>query len=172
MIITMSLPKTSVSAVAEAKAVNDVIKGIKDYQSKNWGIGLNGDTFQPDGFLSFFTQRGLHFKYYVVNKGVSIGSPEAYTANINELQNYISSVKISEKNQCQSVLNDLASYKSKFWAIGLNGDTLQPDAFDQFFAERGLQFFPFVRSKTGVSIGDESAYDKNIATLQAYVNAL
>ena len=165
----MALPKVSVSAITETKSVNDTIDGIKNYQSKNWGIGLNGDTFQPDGFLSFFTQRGLQFSYYVVNYGVSIGSPAAYGENISILQNYLSAFQTSEKTQCQSVLKDLQSYKSNFWAIGLNGDTFQPDGFNQFFAERGLPFLPFLRSK-GVSIGEESAYDENITVLQNYMN--
>jgi hypothetical protein len=164
----MALPKVSISAIVETKVVNDTIANLNDYKSKNWGIGLNGDTFQPDGFLSFFTQRSLHFSYYVVNNGVTIGSPASYDANINELKQYLNSFQSTEKAQCQSVINDLNSYKNSFWAIGLNGDTLQPDGFNQFFAERNLPFLPFVRSS--VSIGDQSAYDKNIATLQSYMN--
>jgi hypothetical protein len=165
----MALPKISVSAITETKAVHDTINGIKDFQSKGWGIGLNGDTFQPDGFLSFFAQRGLAFSFFVVNSGVSIGTSSAYGANIDTLQHYLSSFQGNEKAQCQSVLSDLQSYKAKFWAIGLNGDTFQPDGFNQFFAERGLPFFPFLRSK-GVSIGDQSAYDKNITALQSYIS--
>lgn len=165
----MALPVVSVSAITETKSVNDTINGIKDYQSKNWGIGLNGDTFQPDAFLGFFAQRNLHFSYYVVNHGVSIGSSAAYGENIKVLQDYLSAFQTSEKTKCLSVINDLQSYKSKYWAIGLNGDTFQPDGFNQFFAERGLIFLPFLRNK-GVSIGEESAYDKNIATLQSYMN--
>jgi len=164
----MALPKVSVSAITETKSVNDIINGIKDYQSKNWGIGLNGESFQPDGFLSFYTQRGLQFSYYVVNYGVSIGSPAAYGENISVLQHYLSVFQTSEKTQCQSILNELQSYKSNYWAIGLNGDTFQPDGFNQFFAERNLPFLPFLRNK-GVSIGEESAYDKNIATLLSYI---
>jgi hypothetical protein len=165
----MTLPKKSVSAITETKAVMDTIAGIKDYQHKNWGIGLNGDTFQPDGFLSFFTQRNLPFSYYVVNYGASIGTPVAYDANIKVLQQYLSAFQSAEKTQCQSVLNELDTYKKNFWAIGLNGDTLQPDGFNTFFAERELPFLPFVRSK-GVSIGADSAYDKNSTTLQSYMN--
>lgn len=166
----MALPKISVSAITETKAVIETINGIKDYQSKNWAIGLNGDSFQPDSFLGFFTQRGLSFSYYVLNHGVSIGSPAAYDANIKVLQQYLNAFQTNEKTQCQSVIGELESYKVNFWAIGLNGDTLQPDGFNPFFAERGLPFLPFVRSK-GVIIGDESAYDKNIATLKSYLSA-
>ena len=165
----MSLPKISVSAIEETKAVQGTIKGIKDYQSKNWGIGLNGDTFQPDTFLGFFTQRGLSFSFYVVNHGVAIGSSAAYQANISTLERYLSSFQAAEKSQCQAVIQDLKSYKERFWAIGLNGDSLQPDGFNQFFAERSLPFLPFVR-KGSVSIGQETAYDTNIATLEAYMN--
>lgn len=164
----MALPKIGVSAIDETKAVKGIIANIKDYQSKNWGIGLNGDTFQPDSFLSFFNKRSLTFSYYVVNHGVSIGSPAAYDANIKELERYLKTFQPNEKQDCQNTINELKSYKEKFWAIGLNGDTFQPDGFNKFFAERNLPFLPFVR-KGAVSIGEQSAYDKNIATINTYM---
>ena len=55
-------------------------------------------------------------------------------------------------------------------AIGLNGDTLQPDAFFTFFKARGLPFAFFVRSRVKkVVLGEDSAYEQNIITLNKYI---
>jgi len=168
----MSLPKVKTNAVQEIKNASTTISGLLDYKKKNWAIGLNGDTFQPDGFLQFFNDRELPFKYYLVSQGVSIGNQSAYDANVTTITQYVGTIRQSEMDACQKVIGDLQSYKSKFWAIGLNGDTLQPDDFNNFFAERGLTFLPFVRSTHGVHIGQESAYDANITTLKNYMSTL
>ncbi len=168
----MALPKVALPGNAEVKASRDMIAQLKDYQSKNWGIGLNGTTFSPDGFLRFFTERNLPFQYYVVNYGASIGSPAAYGANINTLEAYIGKIQSSETADCEKVMNEIATYQKNFWGIGLNGDTLQPDNFDKFFAMRDLPFKPFVRSTSGVKIGEQSAYDENIHTLKKYLSEL
>ncbi|BAZ29879.1 hypothetical protein NIES4074_23260 [Cylindrospermum sp. NIES-4074] len=154
----------------EIRAAQEKINGIRDYQSRNWAIGLNGDNFEPDAFLGFFTQRGLAFKYYINNKGVTVGSASAYGDNIATLERYVNNIRAEEHTAVESTINELAAYKSNSWAIGLNGDTLQPDGFNSFFAARELPFKPFVRGR--VSIGNESAYDENIATLRNYLNSL
>jgi hypothetical protein len=168
----MSLTKVETPGNVEVAACKAKITGLKDYQSKNWGIGLSGTTFSPDGFLTFFNQRNLPFSYYVVNYGVTIGSPAAYGENISTLEKHMSSVCSSETQAANQTIKQLQAYKSNFWAIGLNGDTLQPDGFNAFFADRQLPFKPFVRSTSGVSIGEESAYDENIATLKKYISEL
>ncbi|SOD78003.1 hypothetical protein [Spirosoma fluviale] len=163
-----TLPKVFVSAVDESKGVKTVIKDLKIYQENNWAIGLNGDTFMPDGFLGFFTNRSLSFKFYVQNNGVSIGLPTAYDENVSTLEVYMSAFVEAEKNSCTTTIDELKSYQSKNWAIGLDASTLQPDSFDYFFAARSLPFLPYVRMDM-VSIGDPTAYDKNIETLEKYI---
>ncbi|MDL2329592.1 hypothetical protein LJC71_07610 [Desulfosarcina sp. OttesenSCG-928-A07] len=157
----------------ELKKCNDIIVGIKDYQKKNWAIGLNGDTLQPDGFLAFFTERQLSFQYYVrsTKTKVNIGSPDAYDINIHTVEDYINNVKSFEKTAVNNTINSLEFYRSKNWAIGLNGDTLQPDNFLPFFAVRNLPFAYYVRNAK-LSLGDASAYDANIKTLQDYLASL
>lgn len=162
--------EVSLIPLQEIKAALGMIKELQDYKSQNWAIGLNGDTFEPDGFLKFFTQRGLAFKYYVNNKGVSVDSPSAYDENITTLNSYIDTLRSEEYTAADSTIKELKAYKAKFWAIGLNGDTLQPDGFNTFFAARELPFKPFVRSR--VSIGEESAYNVNIGTLESYIKSL
>jgi len=164
------LPRVSRPANEEIAAAREVIAHLNDYQSKNWGIGLNGSTFEPDGFLSFFTRRQLPFNYYVVNYGASIGSSAAYQENINTLENYINELSQRETEAVHTVIAQLEEYQSRFWAIGLNGDTLMPDDFNVFFASRGLSFKPFVRSTSGVNIGEENAYEVNINTLHEYLS--
>lgn len=75
---------------------------------------------------------------------------------------------LTEVTSVDQVLNDLQTYESRFWAIGLNGDTLQPDNFHKFFAARDISFQFFVRSMSGVSVGDSSAYQQNRQELQNY----
>ena len=162
--------KVSLIPSQEIKAALSKIKELQDYKNRNWAIGLNGDTFEPDEFLKFFIQRGLTFKYYVNNKGVSVGSPSAYEENIATLNTYIHNLLSEERAAVDSIIKELKAYKAKFWAIGLNGDTLQPDEFNSFFAARELPLKPFVRSR--VLIGSESAYNVNITMLESYINSL
>jgi hypothetical protein len=72
---------------------------------------------------------------------------------------------------CEYKMAELKEYKALNWAIGLNGDTLEPDGFVKFFDERNLPFEYYVRSQ-GVSQGDDSAYEKNITTLKNYITQL
>jgi Dyp-type peroxidase family len=72
---------------------------------------------------------------------------------------------------CEYKMAELKEYKALNWAIGLNGDTLEPDGFVKFFDERKLPFDYYVRSQ-GVSQGDDSAYEKNITTLKNYITQL
>jgi hypothetical protein len=154
----------------EIEATKQKIAELQDYKSRFWAIGLNGDTLQPDGFLQFFEERGLPFKYFVRSQ-ISVGDESAYDKNIATLKNYIQHVRTPEIDACQSTITELKTYKEKFWAIGLNGDTLQPDGFIVFFGVRNLPFKYFVRVQ-GVSLGEQSAYDENIATLETYIQSL
>ncbi|AUH53272.1 hypothetical protein CXB49_22040 [Chromobacterium sp. ATCC 53434] len=161
----------NVPAKQEIEAVNGTIKQLKDYQSKNWAIGLNGDDLAPDGFLAFFNERQLPFSYYVRAQGVSVGEPSAYQADIDTLNHYIALIRSSEGIAVHGAIEQLNRYKANNWAIGLNGSTLQPDDFLPFFATRGVPFAYYVRSG-GVELGTPSAYDSNIKALQQYLNSL
>ncbi|NTX32055.1 hypothetical protein HT746_33920 [Burkholderia pyrrocinia] len=167
----MSNTLVNVTAKVEINAANKTIGELKDYQSRNWAIGLNGDTLAPDGFLSFFTERNLPFSYYVRARGVSIGEPSAYQANIETLTHHIAAIRASETNAVNATIRDLELYKSRNWAIGLNGTTLQPDNFLPFFGTRSVPFEYYVRSG-GVELGSPSAYDTDIRNLTQYLGSL
>ncbi len=75
---------------------------------------------------------------------------------------------LSEVKNVDQVLADLQTYESRFWAIGLNGDTLQPDGFQRFFVARDIEFQFFVRSMAGIALGDASACQENRRVLMEY----
>ncbi|MCD4483428.1 hypothetical protein LQR31_02945 [Chromobacterium vaccinii] len=161
----------NVPARQEIEAADGVVKQLKEYQSKNWAIGLNGDNLAPDNFLAFFTERQLPFAYYVRAQGVSVGEPSAYQINIDTLNHYVALIRSSEGIAVHGVITQLNHYKANNWAIGLNGSTLQPDDFLPFFDTRGVAFAYYVRSG-GVELGTPAAYDNNIRALQQYLDNL
>lgn len=157
--------------VQNVNASRSTIQGLQDYKNRFWAIGLNGDTLQPDGFLKFFNDRSLPFAYFVRSQGVSIGTEAAYDSNISTLQAYIQQQINAEADLVNAIIGQLKDYQARNWAIGLNGDTLQPDGFVSFFGQRQLPFDFYVRSQ-GVSLGEPSAYNHNILTLQQYLQQL
>ncbi len=159
----------------EIQAAKNMIKELENYKAKNWGIGLNGETSEPDGFLRFFNQRNLPFKFYVESSSsevpVKVGENNAYDENIATLNQYIEDLRNQEIDASEYKIAELKEYKELYWAIGLNGDTLEPDGFVSFFGERELPFKFFVDSGN-VSLGDKSAYEQNIETLKKYIKKL
>jgi hypothetical protein len=154
----------------EIQAAQNIIAELRNYKQRNWAIGLNGDSTQPDGFLTFFNQRKLPFEFYLLNR-VRLGDSSAYDRNIATLNKYIEDVITQDIDACEYKIAELKEYKGLNWAIGLNGDTIQPDGFVNFFGERELPFEFYVQSQN-VSLGDGSAYDKNITTLNNYITEL
>lgn len=163
----------------EIELVKKKIEELKEYRDHKkdgkpapWAIGIHGDTIQPDEFLTFFNQRNLPFKFYLLNQ-VGLGDSSAYDKNIATLEKYIKDVVYQEIDASEYKIAELKEYRDHDpqWAIGLNGDTLEPDGFVNFFGERELPFKFYVRSK-GVSLGDASAYDQNVATLNDYITTL
>lgn len=151
----------------EFQWAKDTVAGIKDYKAKNWAIGLNGDTGQPDGFLSSFAARELNCVTYIRGAGLSLGDPSAYDRNIAAVQNYIAVERTEEIKSANDLINEIASYKAQNWAIGLNWPDGQPDGFAKYFAVRGLPIAYYLRGN--VAVGDPSAYDKNVTTLKGYI---
>ena len=167
-----NLPEISTLPKLEIESAKSLAAELLDYKNRYWAIGLNGDTLQPDGFLKYFQDRNLPFEYFVRSStGVTVGKETAYDANIATLKKYEETLLENEKNACNSKITELGQYKEKNWAIGLNGDTLLPDGFVEFFGDRKLKFDYYVRSQ-GLSLGEESAYENNMATLRNYLKTL
>lgn len=83
---------------------------------------------------------------------------------------------LDEVQWVNSTIASLHDYQHKNWAIGLNGDNSKPDGFLVSFAERNLPFTTYIQGagllRGNVSAGDPSAYDKNIATLNEYIQRI
>lgn len=68
----------------------------------------------------------------------------------------------------RETLNNVFLYKQKNWAIGQLFPAGGPDEFTYFFSIRGIPIFNYLRGT--ISIGEPSAYDKNIKELVKYIN--
>ncbi len=82
------------------------------------------------------------------------------------------SIKPAVKHElqvCQQQVSLLLDSQRAQRAMGMDSETLQPDALLAFFTERNLPFAYYVRSRSGIAIGETSAYEKNIATLNMYM---
>jgi hypothetical protein len=87
-----------------------------------------------------------------------------------QIYKYYISVKPKEVIKAtKRIIGELEKHKKMGWPIGLTGDKLEPDEFLKFFNRRNLQFAFYVKS---VSLGDSSAYDKNITTLNTYIKSI
>ncbi|WP_199302844.1 Dyp-type peroxidase domain-containing protein [Oscillatoria sp. FACHB-1406] len=154
----------------EIEAAQATIAELEKCRETNCGIGLCGDPLEPDELLTFFYQRNLPFKAYLI-EGLVLGSASAYQQNITTLEQYIEDLCNQEIEASEYKIAELEEYKELYWAIGLQGDTLEPDDFVNFFGERDLPFQFFVRGEN-VLLGDESAYDQNIKILIEYIHSL
>lgn len=156
--------------LTEAQWAKETIGQINEYRARNWAIGLNGDTGRPDGFTTSFAERDMNFVAYIRGAGLSIGSPDAYAQNIALVTAYIERERQEEIALVNSIIAQLVDYKSRNWAVGLAWPDGQPDGFTRFFAVRNLPVAYYLRGN--ISVGDPSAYDLNIKTLQGYLEAV
>ena len=164
----MARPMVAVDVIDESSKVDDIILRIGEFESKQWAIGLDGQTLKADAFLKFFQDRSLDFKFYVQSaNGVSTGTPEAYQENITVLKGYKEKILQEEITELERIATELKQYQESAWAVGLDGDSLQPDQFLKYFADHNLPFDIYVQHDF-VTIGNASSYDKNIMTLDDY----
>ncbi len=154
----------------EIQAARDMIAELRNYQQRNWAIGLNGDTLQPDGFLALFNQRNLPFKFYLLNQ-VQLGNSSAYDANIATLNQYIEDICNQEIEASEYKIAELEEYRELNWSILSKTDTFKPDKFVSFFGERELPF-KFGVDNGNIVTNDPSAYEENITTLKDYISSL
>lgn len=69
---------------------------------------------------------------------------------------------------CYQTLDDIYIYKENNWAIGQLYPNGGADGFTYFFAIRNIPIFNYLRGN--ISLGEYSAYDKNINSLKSYIN--
>lgn len=168
----LARPQVKTDVVSEVKLIDEAIAGINDYESRGWAIGLTGDTLKPDHFLKFFQDRDLELAMFVRSySGVSIGDSTAYQADIKVLQDHKNKIVTEEVAELDKVIQDMTEYQRRAWAVGINGDTGEPDQFLLYFSEHSLPIQIFY-SQGFVAIGSDRAYDENMLTLQNYRNEL
>lgn len=155
--------------IQEIEAGKNIIMELLDYQRQNWAIGLHGDTRQPDKFLTFFNQRELPFKFYLLNQ-FRLGDSTAYKENIKTLAEYLEDAINQEIEASEYKITELKEYQRLNWEIGVfcRNEAWETDTLVNFFGERELPFEFYVPSKKSVPDGSD-AYTKNIATLEAYI---
>lgn len=154
----------------EIQAAQNMIDELRNYQQQNWAIGLNGDTLQPDGFLAFFNQRNLSFKFYLQNQ-FPLGNSSAYDQNIATLNQYIEDIRNQEIEASEYKMAELEEYIELDWSILSQTDTFKPDKFVSFFSERELPF-KFVVDSGNILLDDQSSYEENIRTLKHYISSI
>lgn len=153
----------------EIESSKSIVKDIMSYKEKNWAIGETYPDGGPDSFTYFFVLRGLTI-YPYLRGNISMGDPSAYEMDVAQVKSYISWLLDTEKSNVNGTIASIKDYKAKNWAIGEVWPQGGPDGFVRFFAARSLPIACYLRGN--VSIGDPSAYDKDIATLENYIKEL
>jgi hypothetical protein len=155
----------------ELEACQATVNQLKDWQSKNWAIGLSyGGSHQPDGFFKFFAARNMSFDSYIAASDLQVGGPGSYDVNLRTLEQYMEAIVASENHAVDSNIKTIKDWHSRNWAIGLVYNTGQLDGFSKFLALRGLTCHYYVRYT--ISVGDSGAYDAMIAELESYRSSL
>jgi hypothetical protein len=160
----VALTGSFLSEVAWAK---DTIIKIFEHKIRSRAIGIREDTKQPDDLFLSFMKRDLAFASYVRRPDLSVGTADAYLQNIGTLDNYIERLRQQEIKSVNSTINEVLALKAQGWSIGLSWPGGQPDDFARYFAARDLLIACYVQG--AVSVGDSGAYDRNVATLNAYI---
>ena len=146
----------------------DVVIGV---EKRDDGGGAMEETYNWPTQWGTQEKTQVPFKHWVTMKGGEF----FFAPSMSFLKSLAPEPSRNEITQdidaCEYKMAELKEYKALNWAIGLNGDTLEPDGFVKFFEERKLPFEYYVRSQ-GVSRGDDSAYEKNITTLKNYITQL
>lgn len=69
---------------------------------------------------------------------------------------------------CRKTIRKIKEYKCNNWAIGQLYPDGGPDEFTYFFSIRGIPIFNYLRGN--ISMGEPSAYCKNIDELEKYID--
>ncbi|WP_177176255.1 ATP-binding protein [Trichormus sp. NMC-1] len=105
-------------------------------------------------------------QYQIRTAKVDLKTTQELLEKAEIYKSYISVKPKETIKAAKEIIPELEKYKKNQFPIGLNGDSLKPDAFLKFFNRRNLPFAFYVKR---VSLGDYSAYDQNIATLNKYI---
>lgn len=155
------------SFLREVKWARDMIIKIQEYKIKDWPMGFQQKSTQPDDIFAEFTFRDLPFAPYCHRPDLMIGTADAYTRNIGTICGYIERERQEEILSAQKKITDILSFKARDSAVGLGWPNGHPDDLSRYFVIRGLTIAHYLHGN--VSVGEASAYDKNIEALNEYI---
>lgn len=166
----MAVSEINVSGtfLAEVQWAREAIAAISEAKIRDRPLGLDAATRQPDALFAGFARRDLLFYPYIRRDGFAVGSADAYMANIATLRYYIERERREEIKSVQATIQQLADARARAQPIGLTAPGGNLDEFASYFAIRELQIDAYLRGRQNV--GEPSAYDDNIARLQAYLD--
>ena len=159
----------SVSFFSEVKWARDTIVRIKERKIRDLPIGVDPGTSQPDELFCEFAERDLLFLPYVRSARLSLGWPDAYTANISTISTYIERERREEVQSVQAKIREIQTAEAQGLGIGLSLPDGQLDDFARYFVVREL---PIAMHSVRGNVGGASAYQENIARLRGYAYAV
>ncbi len=118
----------------------DALASMKRFRERNWAIGVNGDTLEPDPYFKYFRERGLEFRSYSLHPygQEAIRDPSAYEENIQVLHRSLCEELELEQRACEEMKQRLLVLQRERAPIGF--DAMKgPDEIAEFFALRNLK---------------------------------
>lgn len=164
--MAVSEVNVSDSFLAEVSWARATILQLNEARMRDRPIGIDPATRQPDELFLAFARRDLLFYPYVRSPGFSVGAVEAYTANVSTILYYIEQERREELRSVSATIQDIQAARDQAQNIGLMSAGGNLDDFASYFALRGLPIDAYYRGK--LAVGEASAYDANVARLQAY----
>lgn len=155
------------SFLTEFKWARETILKISEAKIRDQALGLDPASHQPDALFAAFARRDLLFYPYIRSHGFSVGNADAYMANIATLHYYVERERREEEQSVHTKLQELAAARSQAANVGLLSPGGSFDDFAAYFVLRELRIDACYTGK--VTVGELTAYDENIARLQAYL---
>lgn len=159
----------SVSFFSEVQWARDTILRIKERKIRDRPIGVDPETLQPDELFRGFAERDLLFLPYARGAQLSLGWPDAYTANISTISVYVERERREEVQSVNAKIREIQTAEAQGLGIGLSLPDGQLDEFARYFAVRGLRLAVY---SARVGVGAASAYQENIERLREYAYAV
>lgn len=153
----------------KAKTGTDVVIGVEKRDEQGKEVK---ETYKWPTKWNESEQTEVDFTHWVTMKG----GEYFFAPSMSFLKSFASAprsevvfrgVPKEEIQAAQKMITELRNYQQLNWAIGLDGDTLQPDKFLAFFNQRNLSFKFYLLNQ--FPLGRATAYDENITTLNQYV---
>jgi hypothetical protein len=153
----------------KAKTGTDVVIGVEKRDEQGKEVK---ETYKWPTKWGESEQTEVDFTHWVTMKG----GEYFFAPSMSFLKSFVSTpcceivfrgVPKEEIKTAQEMISELRNYQQLNWAIGLDGDTLQPDKFLAFFNQRNLSFKFYLLNQ--FPLGRDTAYDENITTLNQYI---